>query len=1211
MEKDERQSGGPEQVTGSGESQRASRPAPGKVTRTSSLPSSRGPAVQRKAAAPAPGSGGPPTRSAWDHTMDPWMDAAHRGVTALVERGQDARPIQAKADARTPDAPAQLPGYGGGAEMPGDVRGKMEAAFGADFSSVRIHEGPQVEAMGALAYTQGTDLHFAPGQYQPGSQHGQELLGHELAHVVQQSQGRVRATTQAKGVDINDDAALEREADEMGARAARGQSVTTDAPLAVAAQSAPTTLLQRYTDSEGHTLPDPLEVTWGGDKFRLEFRRIQKQGEPAFECAVRYVGPHPVDGPFIQDNTQRLSTTIGPAKLQSTIVGRGATSVDIDLFADNTRVLRVADEVRFDDRPAKRGRQHALALKVNGKSVSAISLWVLDPNAKATDALPAPGEENPVENVFSAGPMGAIGNIVHVDLTLGAYRDRFRLTIQPRTADRAILGLSPLYRGQPLDGASAELQLGGAIRFQKVATGETSFAVALDGDGKVDLTFHDRVTTPADYDGGGPPESNRNHEVRVVGAAIGGEKVFSFRVRDGFPSRAGSGAGNDRIAASNALAVDGLKKQVAEGSFTQQLDAYENAMTAQRKKAVDAGVLQQKTFDAWLALSRSLIRLRPQKPPVDAKLQAEAANQADAFYRAFAEETRSKDTLHTADGWWLSSNPYTGMNSGPAGTRGAGPELAGDLRGGRWEQVFRKYETLVTGLDRWIVDRLRETKGEAAPEAQQAELLAGRRRELGALEGKDAQRLRAVFHPDEKFKTEQGYVAEVPLVLYCWKEGSTWYLKNITNPGKPYHVTAEAKPGEAGPPLALFQELDDPDRLPAGVVHYDLPGGPAGEVRTTDGLTWAKFFAYLGLGLAGLGLTLATFGTGAVAVAGAWALAASAVAGSVSAGIDLADKAQHGDLDATSATLDIAQIVAGLAGATAIASGRIALMARNAPVGARWTGNWARLGVMANHAYVPATALTAGADVLSFAVISIQTAKQLDEIEARAGDDPAARARAKLLLLSQVAALGGLTALSVKGSLPNLTPGRTLVLHPGPDGVPVATLALDKNSLVVDTNVAVALDKRAKGVRLQPGEELALARMQKLGDVELRVTDTTADETAVKGFSPPHKGIPISVERTSQAYQDLLAELVKIPPVGRTKGVNDRNIVADTFFAVTEPGVTPRLATQDSGVYNPLAERAGIDVRKLGAELPKVKPDGFDVTIHGRTITVVPLPGRK
>jgi hypothetical protein len=74
------------------------------------------------------------------------------------------------------------------------------AGPGADFASVRMHEGPQVTDMGAAAYTQGADIHFAPGQYQPGSQGGQELIGHELAHVVQQSQGRVSATTQAKGV---------------------------------------------------------------------------------------------------------------------------------------------------------------------------------------------------------------------------------------------------------------------------------------------------------------------------------------------------------------------------------------------------------------------------------------------------------------------------------------------------------------------------------------------------------------------------------------------------------------------------------------------------------------------------------------------------------------------------------------------------------------------------------------------------------------------------------------------------------------------------------------------------------------------------------------------------------------------------------------------------------------------------------------------------
>lgn len=134
-------------------------------------------------------------------------------------------PVQRKAAGSRPAPASSLPAAGSGKAMPGDVRAKMEGAFGVDFSRVRIHEDARPEALGALAYTNGTDVHFAPGQYQPDSQRGQALLGHELTHVVQQSRGTVAATTQTKGVGVNDDAGLEREADEMGARAARGQRV--------------------------------------------------------------------------------------------------------------------------------------------------------------------------------------------------------------------------------------------------------------------------------------------------------------------------------------------------------------------------------------------------------------------------------------------------------------------------------------------------------------------------------------------------------------------------------------------------------------------------------------------------------------------------------------------------------------------------------------------------------------------------------------------------------------------------------------------------------------------------------------------------------------------------------------------------------------------------------------------------------------------------
>lgn len=122
-------------------------------------------------------------------------------------QGKFEQPLQAKPENQT--------------GIPDNVRQRMEDSFGTDFSSVRVHpESSKAPEVGALAYTQGTDIHFAPGQFKPDTSAGQQLLGHELTHVIQQAEGRVQPTTEIGGMAVNDNEGLEHEADVLGAKAA-------------------------------------------------------------------------------------------------------------------------------------------------------------------------------------------------------------------------------------------------------------------------------------------------------------------------------------------------------------------------------------------------------------------------------------------------------------------------------------------------------------------------------------------------------------------------------------------------------------------------------------------------------------------------------------------------------------------------------------------------------------------------------------------------------------------------------------------------------------------------------------------------------------------------------------------------------------------------------------------------------------------------------
>lgn len=85
-----------------------------------------------------------------------------------------------------------------GMPMPPRIRRRFEGALGADLGAVRVHTGRRSDelnaALGATAFTSGSDVFFRGGLPDVSAPSGQHVLAHELTHVVQQrgAESRIR-----------------------------------------------------------------------------------------------------------------------------------------------------------------------------------------------------------------------------------------------------------------------------------------------------------------------------------------------------------------------------------------------------------------------------------------------------------------------------------------------------------------------------------------------------------------------------------------------------------------------------------------------------------------------------------------------------------------------------------------------------------------------------------------------------------------------------------------------------------------------------------------------------------------------------------------------------------------------------------------------------------------------------------------------------------
>lgn len=130
-----------------------------------------------------------------------------QGKFETAQRVEDEELLQGKFSTESVQQKSEaLPNNTG---LPDNLKAGIENLSGYSMDDVKVHyNSDKPSQLQAHAYAQGTDIHIASGQ--------ERHLPHEAWHLVQQKQGRVRPTSQAGGIAINDDKALENEADVMG-----------------------------------------------------------------------------------------------------------------------------------------------------------------------------------------------------------------------------------------------------------------------------------------------------------------------------------------------------------------------------------------------------------------------------------------------------------------------------------------------------------------------------------------------------------------------------------------------------------------------------------------------------------------------------------------------------------------------------------------------------------------------------------------------------------------------------------------------------------------------------------------------------------------------------------------------------------------------------------------------------------------------------------
>ena len=245
-----------------------------------------------------------------------------------------------------------------------EMNEKMSQHFGVSLSGIKVFENENLNQLGETAFAHGNEIHVAKGQYAPGTAHGQEVLMHEAAHVVQQGMGMTHGMS-------GESAALEAQAQSGGIM---GNAATFSMPTATAA--APVQAL-------GGGLWKKIKGGW--NNFKSMFKKHSSTPAPA-PTPIKKTAPAPVPAEPILPVSQRTYHSTGMQSVTSNLMGPLKESMEKYTRAqlrENPYYDAASDGGRFSlmrgsDTNVKEYNRFA-GLSMAGKTDKLVSDWLAMP----------------------------------------------------------------------------------------------------------------------------------------------------------------------------------------------------------------------------------------------------------------------------------------------------------------------------------------------------------------------------------------------------------------------------------------------------------------------------------------------------------------------------------------------------------------------------------------------------------------------------------------------------------------------------------------------------------------------------------------------------------------------------------------------------------------------------------------------------------------